>query len=98
MRLDVRSRTLSGARESVKLTLREAGVLIALAAQGEPCSREMLYRQVFGRDWYPGDRSLDVHVCNLRNKIARVGGERSMLQTRRNQGYVLRRGKPHLSA
>lgn len=98
MRLDIPSRTLSGTRASVKLTVREAGLLIMLAAQGEPCSRSMLYQRVFGRDWHPGDRSLDVHVCNLRSKIARIGGERSMLQTRRNRGYALRAARPRLSA
>lgn len=97
IRLDVLTRKLSGARASVRLTVREAGVLIMLAAQREPCSRSMLYQRVFGRDWSPGDRSLDVHVCNLRSKIAQVGGERSMLQTRRNRGYALRAARSELT-
>ena len=35
------------------------------------------------------DRGLDVHVCNLRRKLAAIGALQVQIQAVRGQGYIL---------
>ncbi len=64
--------------------------LLALLAQsaGVVISREELVRSVLGRDFSPFDRSIDVHVSNLRKKLGsrRDGSER--IKGIRGTGYL----------
>jgi len=62
--------------EALPLTRREREVLQALAeAGGEPVRREVLYRQIWGYSMVRGDRSVDVNVKRLRDKLAGAGVE-----------------------
>lgn len=76
----------------LELTTVEFDLLFALArAAGRVVSRESLSRSVLDRPYSPLDRSLDVHVSNLRRKfgVGRDGG--TLLKTVRNAGYMLTR-------
>jgi DNA-binding response OmpR family regulator len=72
----------------VGLTPREFEVLYALArAAGRPLPRNRLYREVWGYEMLPGDRSVDVFVRKLRQKLARALPDRTFVQTHYGVGY-----------
>ncbi|HWH13946.1 MAG TPA: response regulator transcription factor [Miltoncostaeaceae bacterium] len=70
------------------LTPREFEVLYALArAQGRPIARNRLYRDVWGYEMLPGDRSVDVFVRKVRQKLLRAIPDRTYIQTHYGVGY-----------
>jgi DNA-binding response OmpR family regulator len=74
--------------ESVGLTPREFEVLYALVMQrGKPIPRNRLYREVWGYEMMAGDRSVDVFVRKLRQKLERAVPETSFIQTHYGVGY-----------
>nr|WP_276583999.1 response regulator transcription factor [Pseudomonas sp. RIT-PI-AD] len=56
---------------------------------GEPLTKAFLYQQVLHRAYTRLDRGLDVHVCNLRRKLAAIQANELQIEAVRNQGYVL---------
>jgi DNA-binding response OmpR family regulator len=75
--------------EPLALTRRERGVLLALAeAIGETVPRDVIYRKVWGYSMIRGDRSVDVYVKRLRDKLARAGVE-LRIRTAPGVGYYL---------
>ncbi len=76
--------TLEG--RTVELTFKEYELLKFLAShRGRVYSREALLNQVWGYDYYGGDRTVDVHVRRLRSKIE--DASHSFIETVRNIGY-----------
>ncbi len=72
----------------VGLTPREFEVLYALAqAEGRPVARNRLYRDVWGYEMLAGDRSVDVFVRKVRQKLARARPDVSYIQTHYGVGY-----------
>jgi DNA-binding response OmpR family regulator len=70
----------------VELTFKEYELLKFLAShRGRVYSREALLNQVWGYDYYGGDRTVDVHVRRLRSKIE--DASHSFIETVRNVGY-----------
>lgn len=58
---------------ALPLTRRERGVLLALAeAADETVPREVIYRKVWGYSMVRGDRSVDVYVKRLRDKLEKA--------------------------
>jgi len=51
-------------------------------------SREELVKAVLGRDFTPLDRSIDMHVSNLRKKLGHRVGELERIKTVRSAGYI----------
>lgn len=83
------TRTVLCRGEAVPLTTVEFNLLEALMrSAGQVVSREDLCLRVLGRKLQPYDRSLDVHVSNLRKKLGDPpdGGER--IKTVRGVGYL----------
>ncbi|MEJ5366025.1 MAG: response regulator transcription factor [Desulfosoma sp.] len=83
------TRTVLCRGELVPLTAVEFNLLEALMrSAGQVMSREDLSLKVLGRKLHPYDRSLDVHVSNLRKKLgdSSEGGER--IKTVRGVGYL----------
>ena len=73
----------------VELTSAEFELLTQfLKAPGQVLAREDLVKNALGRELEPSDRSLDVHISNLRRKLgfAEDGAER--IRAIRNVGYV----------
>lgn len=66
--------TSSGAAgEEIALPRKEFALLtLLMSAQGRLLSREEIYSRVWGTDVVVGDRTIDVHIRKLRQKI---GGE-----------------------
>lgn len=73
---------------SIGLTPREFAVLHVLArADGRPLAREKIYREAWGYEMVRGDRSVDVFVRKLRQKLAGAIGDMTFLQTHYGVGY-----------
>ena len=72
----------------VGLTPREFEVLHALArGRGKPVPRERVYREVWGYEMMRGDRSVDVFVRKVRQKLIAACPEISFVQTHYGVGY-----------
>jgi DNA-binding response OmpR family regulator len=88
VRLDPGGRRAMRGGQPVELTGTEYSLLELLMREaGSVVKREVLYRDVLGRRPVPFDRSLDVHVSNLRRKLGPLpdGGER--IKSLRGVGY-----------
>lgn len=71
-----------------KLTSKESKILALLCAyQNELLPRKVLMQHVWTDDNYFNKRSLDVHMCNLRNYLKM--DKRISIETRRGVGYSL---------
>lgn len=80
VRRDGRPVDLTGLEfDLLHVLLREAGTVV---------SREQLFKEVLGRRPMPDDRSLDMHISNLRKKLGHHAGEVERIKTVRGQGYV----------
>ncbi len=85
--LSVSRRVVSRAETSVELTAAEFNVLECLLRNaGSVVTRETLAERALGRPLAPFDRSVDVHVHNLRKKISAPPDER--IKTIRGVGYI----------
>jgi two-component system response regulator CpxR len=77
------------------LTMAEFGLLdIFVRNAGQVLSRERLAQQVLGRRLATFDRSIDVHVSNLRKKLGDYGGAGEHIRAVRGEGYVFVRLDP----
>jgi two-component system response regulator CpxR len=87
--LDRATRGVKRGNLEVELTSVEFDLLaLFLEGPGKVIAREDLVKNVLGRELAPFDRSIDVHVSNLRRKLgpARDGAER--IKAIRGVGYV----------
>ena len=73
---------------SVDLTRREFELLELLAgAEGRVLEREDIYRRVWGYEMARGDRSVDVFVRKLRQKLEKASPEWRYIHTHFGVGY-----------
>ena len=80
--------------QPLSLTMAEFVMLEdRLRHAGQVLSRDHLAEQVLGRKLSPIDRSIDVHVSNLRKKPGDAG-TREHIRTVRGEGYVFVRVDP----
>jgi DNA-binding response OmpR family regulator len=74
--------------EPLSLTVRELQLLTALVERRDRIvSREELYSVVWGEPYRKSDRSVDVYVGKLRQKLAQVLPGRSPIHTHFGFGY-----------
>jgi DNA-binding response OmpR family regulator len=74
----------------LELTVRELELLTALAERHDRIvSREELYRSVWGEPYRKSDRSVDVYVGKLRNKLEQARPGRPLIHTHFGFGYRL---------
>jgi DNA-binding response OmpR family regulator len=70
LEVDVRRREVRRSGEVVPLTTREFDLLAFLSGNiGLALSRQQLLDGVWGADWYGDERTVDVHVAQLRKKL-----------------------------
>lgn len=75
---------------NIALTEVECHILhLLLNSKDHPVSRDLLYSQVLKRDMMPDDRSLDVHISNLRRKLGSHPSKGNRIRAIRGQGYAL---------
>ncbi len=83
-------RTAEWQGHMLELTSTEFSLLEALArSAGHVVSKQDLSIAALGRELARYDRSIDVHVSNLRQKIGSLSDGRSPIQTVRGMGYLL---------
>ncbi|MDX1381668.1 MAG: response regulator transcription factor, partial [Xanthomonadales bacterium] len=91
LELNQGNRTLRMAGESVDLTSTEFSILLALLQhRGEVVSKRDLYLSALGREPVPHDRSVDMHVSNLRRKLGPDPAGENRIETIRGIGYQYR--------
>jgi len=78
--------------QPVELTYREYLVLVYLLRHpGYVISREKLLAEVWGYDYYGDERTVDVTIRRLREKIEQDPSRPYYIQTKRGAGYFFRR-------
>lgn len=88
--LDTASRQLLNGGTDVPVTDTEYSIVLMLMEYGGMLvSKEHLTQFALGRPHTPYDRSLDVHIANLRRKIGADESGRSPIRTIRGRGYLL---------
>lgn len=74
--------------QSVGLTAREFEVLLVLAkAGGKPLARNKIYREAWGYEMMAGDRSVDVFVRKVRQKLRAAIPDTEFVITHYGVGY-----------
>jgi two-component system response regulator CpxR len=93
--LDGGTRAVFRAGEHVELTAVEFDLLEKLLrAAGQIITREELSKDVLGRSSSPFDRSIDMHISNLRKKLGHQFGPTERIKTVRGVGYIYARSEP----
>ena len=87
--LDPGTRVVRRKGEVIELTAVEFDLLEKLLrAVGRITTREELSREVLGRSTSPFDRSIDMHISNLRKKLGHQLGDVERIKTVRGVGYI----------
>ena len=69
--------------EAIHLPKKEFSILLLLASQpGKIFTRQEIYGHIWGRDVFVGDRTLDVHIRKLREKL-----QSKVIKTVKGVGY-----------
>jgi len=75
--------------KQVQMTLKEYNLLSLLCANAEHVQeREVIFHAVWGDNFIGESRTLDIHIRELRKKLAESGSE-AAIQTIRGVGYML---------
>lgn len=86
------SRSVSMNGTPVNLTATEFDLLALLLSEvGRVVSKDRISQQVLGHPLGPFDRSIDVHISNLRRKLGEAADGASPITTIHRSGYLLRR-------
>ena len=81
--------------ELIDLTAVEFDLLATLLrAAGQVITREELSQSVLGRQPSVFDRSIDMHISNLRKKLGHKYGEVERIKTLRGVGYIYVKASP----
>jgi len=84
------SRSVHWDEYEVPLTGTEFNVLELLTRRaGQVISKDELTEQALNRKLTPYDRSIDVHVSNIRKKLHQAGAEKDLIINVRGAGYML---------
>jgi DNA-binding response OmpR family regulator len=90
--VDTGARTVRRGGNLIELTAVEFDLLAALLRSvGRVVSREDLVKSVLGRNLTPFDRSIDMHVSNLRKKLGQQPSGSERIKTIRGVGYIYTR-------
>ncbi|KZN44753.1 response regulator transcription factor [Pseudoalteromonas luteoviolacea] len=86
--IDIASRSVTLNNTPVTLTGTEYEVLYHLMkSAGEVVNKQALCQRVLGRPLVPYDRSVDMHVSNVRKKLAQYS-DHTFIKTLRGSGYI----------
>lgn len=91
LRLDLRTRRVQRAGQEVRLTAREFDLLVYLMRHPDQVlSREQILNAVWGFDFDPRTKVLEVFIGYLRRKLDEAADGSDPIETVRNVGYRLR--------
>ena len=89
IRVDLKRRQATVDQQVVELTQTEFGILCLLVASPDTViSKQTLSEEVLERPLQIHDRSIDMHVSNLRKKLHRYR-QQEIIKTLRGSGYLL---------
>ncbi len=89
--IDAKGRIVLKRGIPVDLSPKEFDLLVTLAEnEGRVMSREYLLNHIWGDDFYGDDRTVDVHIRWLREKLEDDPSNPEHIQTVRGIGYILR--------
>ena len=89
LEMSVSARTAKISGKEIALTAVEYDILAELLRHaGSVVKKEDLSRTVLDRDLSPFDRSLDMHISNIRKKLARHKSGKNRIKTIRSVGYI----------
>jgi two-component system, OmpR family, response regulator CpxR len=87
--MDLGTRTVRRDGEMIDLTVVEYDILDKLLrSPGRIVTRQSLVKDVLGRVLSPFDRSIDMHISNLRKKLGHVVDGVERIKTVRGVGYI----------
>jgi DNA-binding response OmpR family regulator len=87
-RIDTGSRRIWVAQAEIKLSQKEYELLVCLLRnRGIALSRDLLLERVWGQDFAGDQRTVDVHIRWLREKVERDPARPMYIQTVRGVGY-----------
>ncbi len=90
LKIHLGSRTVHYGEAPVTLTGAEFAVLEWLMrSPGQVISKDVLTEEALGRKLTPYDRSIDVHISNIRKKLAAEGASKDLIINIRGAGYML---------
>lgn len=88
--LHIGSRSVKLEGKEISVTGAEFTVLeLLVRSVGQVISKEALTEQALGRKLTPYDRSIDVHVSNIRKKLSSQGASKDLIINIRGAGYML---------
>src|SRR5690554_6627027 len=88
--LHLGSRSVTWEETDVPLTGTEFSVLeLLVRSAGQVISKDEMTEQALNRKLTPYDRSIDVHVSNIRKKLTAVGAHKDLIINVRGAGYML---------
>ncbi len=77
----------------IPLTAHEFDILLLLIQNPDKVySRENLYEQVWKGGYYGEDNTVNVHVSNIRKKLAKADPDEEYIQTVWGIGFKMKRG------
>jgi two-component system response regulator CpxR len=80
---------VSYAEQALPLTNAEFSILnLLMHKAGKVVSKETLYSEALGREFTPYDRSIDMHLSNIRKKLA-AHTSAEIIKNIRGVGYML---------
>ena len=89
LRLDRSRYSIGFEDKTVALSTTEFKIMEILMAQpGQAMSREDLLTCLHGHETVGYDRTIDLHICNLRNKITSLLADRNCIKTVWGVGYM----------
>ncbi|MBE0483744.1 MAG: response regulator [Bacterioplanes sp.] len=90
LRLDRSTLTVTRANQTIDLTGAEFGVLCCLLEHpGVLVDKDTLAQAALGRSLMAYDRSIDMHVSNVRKKLGKRDDGSDWIKTVRGRGYLL---------
>jgi len=90
LQLQISAHTAQFSGKGLNLTGAEFTVLeLLMRSAGQVISKETLTEKALGRKLTPYDRSIDVHVSNLRKKLSGEGAAKELIINIRGAGYML---------
>lgn len=90
LELDESARTVRRQNREVDLTAVEFDLLAYFMKNPvKVLPREEIVQQILGRESAPEDRSIDVHISNLRKKLGRAADGSDRIRAIRGIGYIL---------
>lgn len=89
--LDASQRTSEWKGDAFELTASEFNLLMLLMKEKDRVvSKDELSEQGLGRPREAYDRSVDVHISNIRQKLSQIAGDTLSIETVRSIGYRIR--------